>query len=216
MKWLGRGLLIGCLWSTTSVDVAAQVSIGVRGGFTSATMTGEDLPNTSRNSGFTLGGFVGFGLTDAVGLDLGTAYTQKGVEAVEGGTSVRIDLGYLQVPALVTVKIPSGGALSPRVSFGPVLAWRTGCDAEVSQLEVSESVDCGDPALDGELDIRSFDIGALVGAGVIIGVGSRTSMTLDAMYNFGVRSIDRVAIGEANRNRTLSVTAGLSYAIGIS
>ena len=138
MKMLGRGLLIGCLWSMTSVDVVAQVTVGVRGGFASATLTGDDLPNTSRNSGFTVGGFVGVGLTDVVGLDLGAAYTQKGVAAVEGGTSVRIDLGYLQVPALLTVKIPGGGALSPRVSLGPVLAWKTGCDVEVSIWPVAQ------------------------------------------------------------------------------
>lgn len=77
-------------------------------------------------------------------------------------------------------------------------------------------MDCGDPSLDGELDTRSFDIGALLGAGVSVGVGSRTSITLDAMYTFGMRSIDRVLIGDANRNRTLSVTVGFSYTIGRS
>ena len=79
------------------MGIAGQTTIGVRGGFTSATVSGDDLTGRSRRSGFTVGGSVRFGLGEAFGLEVGAAYTQKGVAAIDGGTDMSVDFGYVVV-----------------------------------------------------------------------------------------------------------------------
>lgn len=214
MRWISKGLLVMCISSMAPMGIVGQTMIGVRGGFSSATVTGDDLANKSRNSGFTVGGSVGFGLGGAFGLDVGAAYTQKGVLAKEGGTDLIIDIGYLELPVLARLTVPTGGRVTSHVSFGPVFGVEVGCEAEVTQIDLSMRVDCDDPSLDGGLETNSFDIGVLVAAGVSVGMGNRTRLSMDAMYNFGMRGIDSNDVLDPNRNRAFMVTWGLSYTIG--
>ena len=214
MRRIGKGLLVLCILTMVPNGIACQMTIGVRGGFTSATVTGDDLTDTSRRSGITIGGSVGLGLGGWFSLDVGAAYTQKGVDWIDGGTDLSIDFGYLEFPVLARFTVPTVGSMTSHVSIGPVFALEAGCEVEGTQVELSITVDCDDPLLDGDLDTNSFDVGALVGAGVSIGVGNQTRLSIDAMYNFGLRSIDAGEAIDRNRNRAFMVTWGLSFTIG--
>ena len=61
MKGIGRGLLVLCLSLMVPIGLSGQTTIGVRGGFTSATVTAVELTDPTRRSGFAIGGFVAFG-----------------------------------------------------------------------------------------------------------------------------------------------------------
>ncbi len=206
MKWIGKGLLVLCISTMVPNGIASQTTIGVRGGFASATVTGDDLTDTSRRSGITIGGSLGLDLGGPFSLDVGATYTQKGVAAIEGGTDLRIDLGYVEFPVLARLTFPTGGRVDPHFSIGPVFAVQARCEAEATQLELTITVDCDDPGLDGDFDMSSFDVGALVGAGVSIGVGNQTRLSIDAMYNVGLRSIDAGEAIDRDRNRAFMVT----------
>ena len=214
MKWIGRGLLVLCLSSTAPIGLSGQTTIGVRGGFTSASLTGIELTDPTRRSGFAIGGFIALGLGGPVGLDLGATYTQKGVAGFEGGTEGRVDIDYLEFPLLARVSLPTVGRVSPRLSLGPVLAFEVGCEVAVTQVELTLTFDCDDPGLEGEFDTDSFDLGALVGAGASIGLAGRVQFSLDVMYNYGVTSIVPDIAPEPNKNRAFMVTGGLSLTIG--
>ncbi len=214
MKKIGKGLLVLCLISMAPIGLHSQTTIGVRGGFTRAKVTGSDLTEATRRSGFAIGGFFAFGLEDAIGLDIGATYTPKGVAAVDGGTELKIDLDYVEFPMLARVSLPTVGGVSPRVSLGPVLAFEVGCEVAATQVELTITVDCDDPGLNGDLDTKSFDLGALVGVGASIGLGGRTRFSLDVMYNDGLRSIVRDEVQDPNKNQTFMVTGSLSIGIG--
>ena len=89
--------------------------------------------------------------TKSLGLDVGAAYTQKGVAAIEGGTDVRIDLAYVEFPVLARLTFPTGGRVDSHVSIGPIFAVEASCEAEVTQVELSITLNCDDPLLDGGL-----------------------------------------------------------------
>ena len=214
MKWIRKGLLVLCISAMVPNGIACQMTIGVRGGLASATVTGEDLTDTRRRSGITIGGSLGLDLGGPFNLDVGAAYTQKGVAATEGGTDIRINLGYIEFPVLARLTVPTVGGLTSHASIGPVFAFEAGCEAETTQVELTITVDCNDPSLGGDLDTKSFDVGALVGAGVSIGVGTPARVSIDAMYNVGLRSIDASDTLDPNRNRAFMVTWGLSFTIG--
>lgn len=214
MKGIGKGLLVLCLASMAPIGLLGQTAIGVRGGFTSAKVTGTDLTDPTRRSGFAMGGFVALGLGDAIGLDIGATYTQKGVGAVDGGTELKIDLDYVEFPLLARVSLPRVGRVSPRLSLGPVLAFEVGCEVAETQVELTITVDCGDPILDGDLDTASFDLGVLVGAGASIELGGRTSFSLDVMYNDGLKSIVPDEVQDPNRNQAFMVIGSFSLMIG--
>ena len=214
MRWIGRGLLVLCLSSTAPIGLSGQTTIGVRGGFTSAKVTGHDLTDPTRREGFAIGGFVTLGLGDAFGLDLGATYTQKGVAGVAGGTEGQIDLDYLEFPLLARVSLPTVGRVSPRLSLGPVLAFEVGCEVTATQVELTITFECDDPSLDGDFDTDSFDLGALVGAGASIGLGGRARFSLDVMYNYGLTSIVPDDAQDPNKNRAFMVTGGFSLTIG--
>ena len=214
MKKIGKGLLVLCLFSMAPMGLSGQTIIGVRGGLTSAKVTGNDLTDATRRSGFAIGGFVALGVGDAIGLDIGATYTQKGVAALDGGTELKIDLDYVEFPLLARVSLPTVGRVSPRLSIGPVLAFEVGCEVAATQVELTITVDCDDPGLDGDLDTTSFDLGALVGAGASIRLGGRARFSLDVMYNDGLKSIVPDEVQDPNKNQTFMVTGSFSLMFG--
>ena len=96
MKWTAGGLLLLAIAPATWADLAGQTTVGVRAGFTSASLTGDDIDGPSRHSGFTAGGFVSLGNGSAMSFEVGGAYTQKGVRALDGTTRARLDLDYVE------------------------------------------------------------------------------------------------------------------------
>ena len=87
-------------------------------------------------------------------MDIGATYTQKGVSAVDGGTELKIDLDYVEFPLLARVSFPTIRGVSPRVSLGPVLAFEVGCEVAATQVELTITVECDAPGLNGDLDMR--------------------------------------------------------------
>ena len=62
--------------------------------------------------------------------------------------------------------------------------------------------------------MSSFDVGALVAAGVSVGMGNQARLSMDAMFNLGMRSLNSGEVVDRNRNRAFMVTWGLSFTIG--
>ncbi len=141
MKWIGKGLLVLCISTMVPNGIAGQTTIGVRGGLASATVTGEDLTDKSRRSGITIGGSLGLDFGGPFSLDVGASYTQKGVAAIEGGTDLRIDLGYIVFPVLARFTFPTGERVDSHVSIGRVFGVLARWEAEGTQLEVRITVD---------------------------------------------------------------------------
>jgi hypothetical protein len=120
--------------------------------------------------------------------------------------------GYIEIPLLLTFSPPTAGNVGFNHFVGPVLGFKTGCDASFSQAGTTVSIDCDDPNVD--LPLKSVDLGAMVGAGLDIGLTGNVSLFLDGFYNFGLTKIDDSGVNDDTKNRALSIVAGLSFSVG--
>ena len=208
-------MLIGTMaLAGTPTTTKAQTRIGFRAGATVTKVSGDDLNESSAQTGFTIGGFAHLRLTDHLAFELGAAFTRKGVEATsDRGVDVSLDLDYVEVPLLGVVTIGAGAMVTPRFYAGFVLSFESRC--EVAMQGIFPLVaDCRDPVFEGDLDTSPFDIGGLAGFGLSIGLGARTAVDIDGRGNLGLTPIDEPREDAANRNRAFMVTAGLSFVVG--
>ena len=206
--WIGMTVL-----AAMPMTAEGQTSVGVRGGVTRTKISGDAFSDASWGSGFTAGGFARVPLNDIVSIEVGVAYTAKGVENTEGGEDVTLDLDYFEVPLVGVISIGTGGPVTPHLYAGPVFSFKNRCEVAIKGA-MPQILGCDDPSFGGELQTSSFDLGCLVGFGLSLDVGARAALNFDGMFNFGFSSVDEIRIGQANRNRAFMVTAGASYAIG--
>jgi hypothetical protein len=158
---------------------AQDREIGIRIGLTRARLDGNTVGDSK--TGFSIGGFLGYGLTDRLAVQAELSYVRKGTTGSIGsflfsddfGNMVfaeyyqTVDLDYLELYVPITYRLPIGGLSSvmPRLFAGPAVAVEVHCGAEVVQkLEVvspggmnigtEESVSSG-----GCEDVRDYGFG---------------------------------------------------------
>lgn len=110
---------------------------------------------------------------------------------------------YLEMTALARLTAPVEGPVRPYLLAGPTLG-------VLLDLDV---VDLGGAADDRTDLARRLDLGLMAGAGVTWRVDRRWRVSLDARYDWGVRSIDRTdAVDLANR--AVFFTLGVGARLG--
>jgi hypothetical protein len=105
-----------------------------------------------------------------------------GLGVVDLTADATMTLDYVDIPILGMVTLPAGESTSFRVMAGPVLAFNSKAEAEISLLGESFSEDIGDI-------VKSVDIEGLVGAGMVFHL-TTLDLIVDARYAFGFSSID--------------------------
>lgn len=135
-------------------------------------------------------------------------YSMKGGEGSDATDKTTVKLSYLEIPVLLRYDFTTSGGARPFFQAGPALAFKLGCSVEVESGGVSGSADC-DAAPGGD-NVKSFDLGAMLGAGVgfkrmnhVISVGLR--------YNFGLIEI---ADNSHTKNRVLSIVGAFEWPWG--
>ena len=69
-----------------------------------------------------------------------------------------------------------------------------------------------DPQFD--VPLKSVDLGAMVGAGLDIGLTGNVSVVLEGFYNLGLTKIDDSGVDDDTKNWAFSILAGLSFSVG--
>ena len=156
-----------------------------------------------------MGASAVFPLSPNLGLQLGGAYAAKGATEEEFGVDIALELGYLEIPLLLTLSPSVEGTISPRFSVGPALSFRIGCSADAGAEGVRVSLDCDSAEFDEE--VKTIDIGAVAGAGLDIATSGSLSVSLDLLYNLGLLSIFDF---DDTKNRAFSILAGITIPIG--
>lgn len=192
--------------------VAAQASVGFRGGLSYATLSGDDVEDLDSRKGLNIGGFVNVPLSDVAGLQFGAGFVQKGATETELGVDIEIGLDYLEIPVLLTLSPPTTGKVGFNFFVGPAVSFETGCSISGSEDGVEISFDCDDPEF--EVELKSVDFGAMVGAGLDISVADKVSLVIDAFYNLGLTNLDDSGDEEDGKHRAFSLLAGLSFVVG--
>lgn len=178
-------------------DGAAQgIGLGVKGGVNLANMTGDDAGDTDMNTGFAIGGFLNFDL-GTFSIQPEALFSQKGASMSFEGIESDWNVSYLEVPVLFRIGLGVPGApMNPVLFAGPSVGYLLSSKGKGSVEGASVEFDMKD-------DTKSFDVGAVIGAGIDFG-----NIQLDARYNLGFTNVgDGDDAGDV-KNSTISIMLG--------
>jgi hypothetical protein len=204
-------LLLAFLAPSTA---SAQVSVGISGGLSLATVTGDDVEDDDVDSrtGILVGGFASFPLSDIISFTSGLYYVQKGAKSNEFGGDATFKFDYLEVPLLLQVGLFDSGKAAVSVFAGPAVAFEIGCKAEASDGTDSESIDCDSDPLNFETKSLTFD--AIFGAGVRIMTSETMFFLANGGLDMGLTSIDDSADEDDVKNSSWFLQAGFGWILG--
>jgi len=184
MAVLAIGVLFS-LWLCPIASFASEIRGGLKAGLNVASFHGADvsfefffdMPAKSK-LGPVGGGFITFNLSTNLAIQAEALYSVKGAKAsAPADFEISATLGYLEIPILVKIMIPTQASVKPCLFVGPALA--------VNLSHKYKQVDNGVPS-EGDLEgIKSTDLGAVFGAGLDIGRNIRT----DLRYALGFAKI---------------------------
>jgi hypothetical protein len=195
------------LTAVSSTDVTAQVRLGIRGGVSLATVGGDEVDNVSSRTGINVGATLLFPLGGNLGLQVGAGIADKGATLDIDAVEATVKLTYIEVPVLLHLAIPTEGSFTPHLVAGTALSFQMGCDIDGSAGDLNVSAPCDET----ELDVNSFDVGLMGGAGVDIATSTELTITLDALYNYGLSTIDGSEDPSDVKNRAWSFLAGVAF-----
>jgi len=215
------------------MPASAQIfGIGVKGGLNFSTLSGDFVDVNgdfgtddvfSTQTGFVVGVSFNTSLFPLLSLQPEILYSEKGAKfdvlfddfdiPGVGDIDASIDLAYLEVPVLLKAGLPIPG-FSPFLYAGPSFAFNLSAEASydidvtVNGMRVSES---GSEDISDE--IKSFDVGIVLGGGVEFGLPTlklhaelRYTMGLSNVYDLNNDNDDL----DVN-NRVLSLMVGVTF-----
>jgi len=214
-----------------AAPLAAQTTIGLRGGIGTATLS-RDVPRLERGEegsrfGVVSGIDVGIPLSGTVDLRVGVGLAQKGggadpppwLAAGRAFIDATAELDYLQLSALFRASADAEqGRLTFGVLAGPYVALNHSCDISVKThfsppgsgqyrfftefLPSRAEASCVEYA---GTNFRSSDFGLAFGTGVEVGLYDSLRLAFDLIYAIGLSRID----DDGTRSRHLSLQGGL-------
>jgi hypothetical protein len=121
-----------------------------------------------------------------------------------------IAISYVELPALVRIRLPLMAKGTPYLLVGPTLSMRVACRTTTQSTSTSSDSESSSDDCDGddeESGMRKNDIGALAGVGMLF-----NSTALSLRYERGLRSLDKDDDSDPITNRVFSLTA--TYMLG--
>ncbi len=195
---------------TASTALAEEKQFVVTGGVNFASFAGDAeeagesiaaeleffLPGTSwgastkSRTGFDLGGEVVVPLGTAIALQPGLHYSQRGGKwkfSENTGTGFSADgtvkMNYLEFPVLLRISPPADSKVKVYFNLGPVLDIRLSSTFNIETSNGSEGSDDLDDVT------NSVNFGAQGGVGLDIGVGTSSSVVVQARYHLGFTNV---------------------------
>lgn len=187
---------------------AGSAHVGILAGISSATVGGDDADEAERLTGLVAGVYLVKPIGGGFALRPEPFYSRRGAEAPLDeedavNTSARLALAYLDVPMLLQYEGTGSSTVRPNLYLGPSFGFTTSCEEEGSGEGVAVSIDCDE----AESDIKSLDVGEVIGGGIVVSSGTIDD-TLGARYQHGFTDLDADA---SVKNRVLSFYVGLEF-----
>jgi Outer membrane protein beta-barrel domain len=127
-------------------------------------------------------------------------FSQKGAKSEEEGFSSRISLNYIDIPVLARFSTPASSGASFHVFAGPSFGFKTSAEA-TSEFDGEEETE------DLDDQVKGFDLGLVLGAGVEFG-----RLVIDGRYAWGMTDINEDEDeGVKVKTRTFSIMAGFRF-----
>ena len=210
MLKLAVALTVALAFSAT--DATAQLlTFGAKGGATFSSVSDPDgyFSDVGSRSGSVLGGFLSVG-TGPLALRGEVLLVQKGFSGGREGSDIDFDVDYVEIPVLLMLRLGTG-PIRPSVYGGAAVGFERSCSVSATGVNVVAEGDCDRPDL--ELERESTDLGAVVGAEVMFGLGG-VSVVVDGRYTRGLTTLDASDDPDEIKNRAFLLMAGLAIPVG--
>lgn len=198
-------------WGQTDTTAAgvrrSRSSVGAMVGYSRTDLVGRDAQGLRSRQGALTGVYLQGPLVGPIGLRGEVLFALKGGRAettVAGGGTAQVDIGlaYIETPLLLRAGLPTE-RFRPVLFGGLAPSFEIGCDIQVIDPTQPVRATCAQ----GNLAVRSFDLGAVVGAGLEVR-WPQSALSLEARYTSGRRSVIR---GFEIRNRAYGVVLALTF-----
>lgn len=193
------------------------IFVGLEGGFGGTDLGGGGgmIPPDSLNGW--MGGLVArYNVSPVLGIQSGVYWVERGGTREDELSSTRVDLTYVDVPLLLTLSVPTGSGIRPRLYAGGSAGFEQSCEVTASYLgDQYFSGECGEnPDVPLSFDRPGVDLGIVLGGGLDLGAGPG-AFTLSARYRSGQSSLGSLPDSslEELRNRGLQFTAGYGLSL---
>ncbi len=180
--------------------------LGIVAGINSATISGGDVGEPSRRTGFIVGALLFAPVSHSVAIEPQVLFTSKGASFEDASGGGSISMSYIQLPVLLRITGPANGEWRPFGFVGPAIALKASCNLEGIDSGVRTSVRCAELEADG-VKFKSFDYGLVVGGGFAFDVQGRT-FSIGARYDHSLADIDEVS---GIKHRVISVIASFEF-----
>ena len=227
-----RALVATLTVTLAAAPLAAQTTVGVRGGVGTATLTqGPRHAETLSRSGVTAGVDLGIPLGGFLDVRVGLGLAQKGghgnvPRSLTAGRSFRevtAKVDYLQFSTLLRASTGAEeGRLGLGVLAGPYVASNRSCEVALRLSAPPSGSGISTRAFEfGRNDaitssseaegnaVRSTDFGLALGTAVEIELYNSLALAFDLIYAMGLSDID----DDGRRTRHLAIQSGLVFAI---
>jgi hypothetical protein len=206
MKRLLSILSVIALVSFAAQAQAGTMYGGVKAGVNFANVGGDDAPdNTSTQTGFQGGLFIGTHVNDQFGFRVEGLYVMKGAKQDTSSVTISTKLSYIEFPILFVFDVSSSETMGFNLFAGPTLGFNIG--AKVEDNDIKDN-------------IKSFEFGAAIGAGIEKKMAGGKALGLDVRYSLGATSVaEDVTVGSTTvspsvKNRGIGIMVGYSVPIG--
>lgn len=203
---VGGVLVVSALAFTGISAQGRETTFGVLGGVTSATFTGDDAEDADSKIGMTFGGFISFGMSAKFAIETGALYSQRGAQTTAEGVTAKINLDYVEVPLLASLRFPGKGKVTPFLSAGPALAFKLGCSLSASSDDASFDTSCSNFTEQAGGQFASTDFGIVGTAGV-----DMNSWRLAVRYFSGLSEVYDTDPPVNSKNSVFSLVLGYRF-----
>lgn len=202
---LAGTLVAGVVFASTAAAQGAPLvpryRFGINAGANVADMT--ETESADARTGLLIGGQVTIRITEQFAFQPELYYSQKGIKSdidagEVGSVEMKMKNDYLEVPLLARYTFTQSPKVHPFLLAGPSLGFSTSCKFEAD----GESIDCDD-----DVDLNTFDLGGIAGAGLEFPVG-RNAISIGARYDFGFNEVIK---DSDSKNRTISFLVGFVF-----
>ncbi len=191
----------------------------------------DSQPHTGYNIGFTVGGFVEYGVTDQLSLQAEPAYLEQGGSYVrfiddsrfgtgalpQHATSSRTTVRNIDLPLLAKYQVAQFGDLKTTVVLGPAVSYTiSATDAYETTYIEDRSYRTVNNSRNVTSQYEPFTFGVTAGFGGEVNIGAN-SLFIDFRYRYGITStkkgysyIDLYDVQGDLRTHSAYVTIGIS------
>ena len=156
---------------------------GIKGGMNVSNMNVDPqvLEENDSLTSYALGAWMGLPLNRRLTVQAEALYSVKGDSESSGGYTASTRMAYIDVPVVAKIGFRHDSPARPSLFLGPSLAINLSANSKLEGEGNEFDVDIKD-------DVRTFDLGLVVGGGVDFAVGKRT-VGVELRYSKGLSNI---------------------------